>query len=335
MFIYSDPRTKIKYISYIDTAGKRIRKSLHTKSKAVATIKAAEMMGRKPSGEDIITLNQFLLKYRAYLKATKSKQTGEIFESALRKLLKFKPIFLLTEINPVMLDELQIHLKNNGSGNCSINRTTRALRTAMKQAEYWQSISPHDWQRIVKLRENKGRLTFHTPEELTQILQICPSLAWKLVVLLGARAGLRRGEIAALKWEDVDFKNNQLYVAPNKTENHRYVPLADDLKKALAKAYKGRKNAVFVVNVGDTASRKSHSYLSAYYRKATAQLPFNCFIHKLRHTFASHLVQAGVDLYRVKNLMGHSSITMTEIYAHLAPQDLKSAVQALPDLTEC
>ena len=331
MFIYSDSRTKIKYISYIDTAGKRIRKSLHTKSKAVATIKAAEMMGRKPSGEDIITLNQFLLKYRAYLKATKSKQTGEIFEYALRKLLKFKPIFLLTEINPIMLDDLQIHLKNNGSGNCSINRTTRALRTAMKQAEYWQLVPPHDWQRIVKLRENKGRLTFHTPEELTKILQICPSLAWKLVVLLGARAGLRRGEILGLMWTDVDFGNNQLYIAPDKTPNHRYVPMAEDLKQALLLAQKQAKTP-YVVNIGNPKKRTTKDSLTTYYSMWTKPLPFHCYLHKLRHTFASHLVQAGVDLYHVSKLMGHSSIKVTEIYAHLAPRALDKDVGLLPKI---
>ncbi|MBR2082986.1 MAG: tyrosine-type recombinase/integrase [Elusimicrobiaceae bacterium] len=50
----------------------------------------------------------------------------------------------------------------------------------------------------------------------------------------------------------------------------------------------------------------------------------------MRHTFASHLVQAGVDLYRVSKLLGHRSIKMTEIYAHLAPADLHSAVEKLP-----
>ena len=331
MFIYSDPRTKIKYISYIDTTGKRIRKSLHTKSKAVATIKAADMMGKSPSGEGIVTLNQFLLKYRSYLHATKSKQTAEIFETALRKLLKFKPVLLLTEINPILLDDLQIYLKNNGSGNCSINRTTRALRTAMKQAEYWQLIPPRDWQRIVKLRENKGRLTFHTPEELTQLLKKSPSFAWRLVVLLGARAGLRRGEILGLMWTDVDFGNNQLYIAPDKTPNHRYVPIAEDLKQSLLEAQKQAKTP-YVVNIGNSKKRTTKDSLTTFYSMWTKNLPFRCYLHKLRHTFASHLVQAGVDLYHVSKLMGHSSVKVTEIYAHLAPRALEKDVGLLPKI---
>jgi len=51
--------------------------------------------------------------------------------------------------------------------------------------------------------------------------------------------------------------------------------------------------------------------------------------HDLRHDFASRLVQAGVDLYQVKDLLGHSSITLTERYAHLAPDASRAAVEAL------
>ena len=150
------------------------------------------------------------------------------------------------------------------------------------------------------------------------------------MVLLGCRAGLRRGEIAALTWQDIDFKNNQIYVAPNKTEGHRYVPMATDLRKALETAQKrANKGDKFVVDVGE--ARQSPYFLTAYYARVTKEkLPFKCGLHKLRHTFASHLVQSGVDLYRVSKLLGHSSIKMTEIYAHLAPADLKTAVTKLP-----
>jgi site-specific recombinase XerD len=55
-------------------------------------------------------------------------------------------------------------------------------------------------------------------------------------------------------------------------------------------------------------------------------------LHTLRHTFASHLVQAGVDLYSVSKLLGHSSIKMTEIYAHLAPKTLQEVIKRLPKI---
>ena len=335
MFIYSDPRTKIKYISYTDPTGRRIRRSLGTTSRAVATIKAAKILDKKKNLDNTrVLLDVFLARYRAFLQATRKPDTARHFEIGLKKLLTFKPnIEFLDEITPAVLDECAIVLKSKIKGPLApgLNRAVRAIKTAMRQAEFWDLIVPQNWRKVSKFKESKGRIEYHTPQEIKQILKIF-NADWQLVVLLGCRAGLRRGEIAALTWADVDFKNSQIYVAPNKTEKFRFVPMATDLRVALLAAkQREKKECKFVVNVGE--SRESQYVLSAYYLKTTKdKFDFKCGLHKLRHTFASHLVQAGVDLYRVSKLLGHSSIKMTEIYAHLAPADLKAAVKQLPKI---
>lgn len=332
MHIYTDKRTGIKYISYTDPSGKRVRRSLRTANKSVATLKAAKIIdNKKVRDSEKIPLDAFLVRYRAFLKASRKPGTIQYFELGLKKLLAFRHIDYLSDITPALLDEFAIAQKNQlkGSFAAGLNRCVRALKTAMRQAEFWDLIPPQNWRKVSKFKENKGRVEFHTPEEIKQILQIF-NPAWRLVVLLGCRAGLRRGEIAALKWADVDFANNQLYISPNKTEKHRYVPISADLRNALQAAQKGK--SIYVINVGDPKKRDSQYFLTAYYLKATKDLPFKCRLHKLRHTFASHLVQQGVDLYRVSKLLGHSSIKMTEIYAHLAPDDLKTAIEKLPPI---
>lgn len=331
MKIRTDTRTGIKFIDY-RIGGKRKRVSLGTKNNQIALVKAAKFADNKTIRDTGETpLQAFLDKYRAYLSATKSKQTGEIFEMAWRKLEKYNAPKQITDITPALLDDLQITLKNNGAGNAGINRTTRALRTAMKQAEYWRIVAPQDWQGVARFRENKSRVDYHTPQEIRQILAICPSEGWRLVVLLGARAGLRRGEMAQLKWQDVDFENRQLYIEPNKTENGRYVPMVADLYTALETAQKHAKSE-YVIMVGSADSRGSKDFITTYYSHFTRTLPFKCYLHKLRHTFASHLVQNGADLYHVSKLMGHGSIKMTEIYAHLAPRAMADVIKLLPKI---
>ena len=67
------------------------------------------------------------------------------------------------------------------------------------------------------------------------------------------------------------------------------------------------------------------------YREIAKTAGVKSFLHKLRHTFASRLVQSEVDLYSVSNLLGHSSIKMTEIYAHLTKDTLRKTVERLPE----
>ena len=335
MHIYTDKRTGIKYLSYTDSSGRRIRQSLGTRNKAVALLKMGEIVDkRKAADSDNVLLSAFLERYRAFLAATRKPATAQHFELGLKKILNLKPdVKFLNEITPALLDDCAVHLKTKmkGTSAAGLNRAIRAVKTAMRQAEFWDLIPPQNWRKVSKFKESSGRIEFHTPDEIKQILKIF-NPDWQLVVLLGCRAGLRRGEIAVLRWKDIDFKNNQIYVAPNKTESHRFVPMAVDLRKALENAKKRAKKAPeFVLNMGE--DRYSPYYLSAFYSKETKEkLPFKCGLHKLRHTFASHLVQNGVDLYRVSKLLGHSSIQMTEIYAHLAPADLNIAIKKLPTI---
>lgn len=337
MNIYTDKRTGIKYADYV-LNGKRIRKSLKTKNKAVALLKAAQLAedNGKQNQPDILW-KDFLSKYEAFIQANRSKNTVDIFKNAKNKLTSWRTFTYLKELTPQVLDELKTHLKNNAKSSyvAGINRSIRALKTMMRQAEKWALISPQKWEIVSKFKEPKGRIEFHSTQEIAAILSHL-NKDWQIVVLLGVRAGLRRGEMAALRWADVDFKNNQLYIAPNKTEKYRFVPMSQDLRAALLNAQKRAKND-FVVTVGDPSARQSQYFLSVAYKKKMAHFEMNgkkihCFLHKLRHTFASHLVQNGIDLYRVSKLLGHSSITMTEIYAHLAPADLQTAILSLPQI---
>ena len=326
----------VYYANYFDASGKRCRPSLHTKDKRIAEIKFAELRRKQKTIKDIgyipnLSFEDFLLKFNSYLKTEKAPNTQRKYELALEYLNEVKRINFLSDITPELLQKLKEHLISQNKGAHGINRYISVLKAMMRIAEKWKLISAQDWSLLSKIKTPRGRIEFHTEEEIKKLLEAAPSLDWELVIRLGARAGLRRGEIAALRWQDVNFKERQLYVAPNKTDKHRFIPIAPDLLKALKTAQKHAKNE-FVINIGELSTRWTKDYLTSYYGEIAKKAKVKSFIHKLRHTFASHLVQAGVDLYSVSKLLGHSSIQMTEIYAHLAPKTLKDAIAKLPDI---
>ena len=308
MRIFTD-KYGTKYADLV-IGGKRRRISLKTKDGKVAILRAGKLADdRQATNDGKVLLSAFLQRLDTYTQATRKGNTQYRYQLAWREFLNWRNFKYLDQITPAVLDEYAVFCKSQlkKPTAAGLNRKIQAIKTSMRQAEFWELLPPQNWRKVSKFKQSKGRVEYHTPKEIKEILKVL-NKEWQLVALLGYRAGLRRGE------------------------KHRFIPIADDLRKALEKAKQGRKKEVYVINVGDTSHRDDPNYLSAYYRKATADLPFNCFLHKLRHTFASHLVQAGIDLYRVKNLMGHTSITMTEIYAHLAPTDLKAAIKSLPKL---
>lgn len=152
-------------------------------------------------------------------------------------------------------------------------------------------------------------------------------------VKLALHTGCRKNELLKLEWSRVDFERRVLQLEPENTKNRkrRVVPLNDEAAETLlaqrewVRCYAPNARGVFAVASGDRLATIQKGFRAACERAGID----NFRIHDLRHTFASWLVMAGVPLYTVKDLLGHSSITVTERYAHLAPHVGRSAVQLL------
>ena len=140
-----------------------------------------------------------------------------------------------------------------------------------------------------------------------------------------------------LSWDRVDLTANVLRLEGRDTKNgkRRAVPLNEEARRALEN--RGRFRAEHCPDSAWVFShRKGKRILNVHYGfKAAcrrAKLTRTLRVHDLRHTCASWLVQAGVPLLEVSKLLGHSTIEMTERYAHLAPENLKAAVGVLDRL---
>ncbi len=151
------------------------------------------------------------------------------------------------------------------------------------------------------------------------------------LIILTMNTGMRRGEVLSLRWDQVSLGSQPritVRAGYSKSNKTRHIPLnshAVAVLKKWKKQGKGR-GLVFPNPVtGDRMEKLKTSWPSMIGKAKIEDFRF----HDLRHDFASRLVMAGTDLYRVKELLGHGSIQMTERYAHLAPKALADAVEAI------
>lgn len=152
------------------------------------------------------------------------------------------------------------------------------------------------------------------------------------LVLLAINSGLRRGELLNLRWRDVNLAARMLTVqaSTSKSGRTRRVPLNAEALGLLDNWRQRRPTAhsdqlVFAARDGSRIGR-----IDKAWRAVTKSANLEDFrFHDCRHHFASRLAQAGVDLYTIKELLGHAEIAMTERYAHLAPENLRAAVERI------
>lgn len=159
------------------------------------------------------------------------------------------------------------------------------------------------------------------------------------MAILSLQCGLRAGEIFKLTWADIDLDRRMVAIKDPKSGRSRFAHMTETVKKMLLSREIGSPGQLLYPNPDGSPRRE----LPQSFEDTVATLSFNdgradrrdrVVFHSLRHTYASWLVQNGVDLYTVKELMGHSVIQMTERYAHLAPENTRQAVKILDSLME-
>jgi integrase len=141
-------------------------------------------------------------------------------------------------------------------------------------------------------------------------------------VQLAVHTGLRRGSLIALRWGDIDFEDGYVYVrAEDAKRDGHTVPLFDRTSAILEEIGPGDEDEL-VLTRDDGSAVPPRSFTRQFNRFAEmAGLPDEVSLHTCRDTFASWLVQAGVPIYKVSNWLGHSTVKVTERYAHLAPTE--------------
>ena len=198
----------------------------------------------------------------------------------------------------------------------TINRDLSRLRHMLNIAVEWELLEESPMKGMKFLRENNARTRYLSLEECQRLIASCIAPHIRALVTVALHSGMRLGEILNLRRHDLDFASGFILVRDSKNGESRHVP-ADATLFALFRAYPHRPSTdlVFSSSSGGHIVDVRTGFQNACKRAGLTDLHF----HDLRHTFASQFVMAGGDLYILKEILGHKSITMTQRYAHLSP----------------
>jgi len=243
----------------------------------------------------------------------------------------------LKDISPIHLERIKKNMADAGKSPRSVAYALSVIRQLYNFTKniglYFRECPVHK----VKIpRQDNRRQRFLSHEEADTLLNALQEKSPILhdMALLSLHCGLRAGEVFSLTWADIDIEQGSIFIRNPKNGRNRYAYMTDAVKNMLSnrKAVKDSE-LVFPSRNGVRIDRASKTF-----DRIVEELGFNKGItdtrqkvvwHSLRHTFASWLAQDGVNLYVIKELLGHSQISMTERYSHLQQGTLQDAVKIL------
>lgn len=339
---------KIRNSWWVDFRCERVRHRKRSPENSQPGAKAYELLLRQRiargeplngheenQGPPIPTFTDFSEKwYKTYV-LTNNKPSGQASRRYVLRahLVPFFGGMKLTEITSLDIEQFKAAKLEAGLAAPTVNNHLTILGKCLRCAEEWGEL-----EHVPKMKPLKvppQRFDFFSREESEKLLSVIEDPRWYALVLLALRTGLRVSELLGLEWSDIDFDRQLLslrrsivqgVVGSPKNNRERHIPLTPLLCDALQKIRKPSGQLFCGKNGKLWSYFKLRNGLKKFCKKAGLRI---IGWHKLRHTFASQLVAAGVSLKATQELLGHSSISMTLRYAHLAQSALRTAVEAL------
>jgi site-specific recombinase XerD len=205
--------------------------------------------------------------------------------------------------------------------------TVRSVYFALKF--FHENVLKEEFSEKLPLMKRKLKLpVVLNKEEITRMIELTKNPKHKLVLMLLYYAGLRLSEVINLKWQDIDFERELIHIKKAKGEKERVVFLHPKLKEVLMKY--GKKDYGLLLKSGRN-KKYSKRTIQQIVKKAArkARIVKKVTPHTLRHSFATHLLEAGADIRYIQQLLGHKNLQTTQIYTHVANRDIKRLANLL------
>lgn len=319
-------RGKIYHFS-VCLNGKQYRYSTKADNKDLANIRARKMyediycngFGITNAKQKCSEFVESYLQDRGNVSGAWSYTSRKLLERFV-KFLDEKGVMTVDCITTPMLEEYKNMLLENMvpvSAKNNFRVISAMLNHAVKRKVIGEnpakSMSP-----IRGIERNKQR--FLNKEEIDLVVRESQKTFLGDLVLVALHAGMRRSEMIFLEYEDIDIPNKLIYVKnkaalgfQTKSRKERAIPIHDKILSILSKKSTGH---CFTHNKKPLTPRQA----TETFTELTDRIGLvGVGLHTLRHTFASHLAMAGVSLWEIAKLLGHSTTHVTELYSHLCP----------------
>lgn len=330
-------RGKTWYVDYM-LQGKRVVKAIG-RSKQIARLVLSDIEVKIAKGRAgfFVTdkklsdyIPQFLSYIRVHVKPSTAKRYIQIIKhlSDFLDTLEDLPI-KLSQITPPIIEQYKLYRLKFIKPQ-TVNYELTCLHHLFRYAVEMKYIQSNPTQDIKKIRKPQRKTPrFLTKEEIASLLTKC-SLSLSNIVRVLLNTGMRWGELRNLEWDDIDWNTKQIHIGIKKDWSpkggERKIPM-NDVVISIIKSFPKRENFIFTTKTGSRV-RQQGTWMAFKLACQRAKID-NATLHTLRHTFASHLIMAGVDLVSVSKLLGHKDISTTMIYSHLSSDHLQQAVEKL------
>ncbi|NPA67068.1 MAG: tyrosine-type recombinase/integrase [Chlorobi bacterium] len=259
-----------------------------------------------------------------------SNNTVKSYMNSIRKFFKFYPDKSPDEIT---LKDVNNFIENYIiANNLSVsyqNQLINALKTFYVKI-YNKKLNISLIERPAKTRYLPNVLS---AQEIKKIINSIDNLKHRAIISLIYSAGLRRSELINLKIKDIDSCRKVIKISDSKGNKDRYVSLSDKILKMLRDYYKMYR-PVYWLFEGAGGNKYSTSSVRNIFEKAKrkAGIKKKITLHGLRHSYATHLHERGIDIRAIQELLGHNSIKTTEIYTHISNKQINKIKSPLDDL---
>lgn len=323
---YSFRRRRIREPAY--TANKKLAERLLAKRRASIFEGRFGLRDIQPTP----FLDEYATLYlETYSKTNKKPQSHRRDQLSIAHLKAFFRGRRLGEVQPMDIERYRRRRLEEGRAPATVNREIACLKHMFSCACRDKVVLTNPVKGIRMLREDNVRTQVISADEEKRLLR-CARWLTRWFMIFALDTGARLSEILGLRWENVDLSRRMITLVGTKSGRDREIPISRRLMVVLL-ALKRRRTSEFVFSRrnGDQVVSVREGFRAALDRAGLADKKYTC--HTLRHTFATRLVEQGVHLFTIQQLLGHSTITMTARYSHPGLEAPRDAIDRLANVS--